>query len=263
MTDTLPADFLRRWRHATTVAVLTLAPTLGCDDASRTAYVAQPMALRPLSSVTVSTKSKSVVLPLTTASALGRVVATGEDGCTSEVTINSAASDGTCALTMRFKPRANGPGLGLVNASLVARNSVGVCAPLADRLPTGDAEVVYTLSDGAAWVPWVEPKTSAAAGDTIAVNKVLFDVRGEITLRADNGGDEVLVGDHSVRIGGDIALQIDDSAPCTPCTAQACQSPYPAFRLRDAQPKSTAYNLEYSLDRWLGHTLVVILTQGW
>ena len=249
---------------AAPIAAAALLLCSACSDAALTPYQAKPMAFHPLAAAQVTSSgadNPAFSLPLSVATASGRVAIGAEVGCTSELSITASAADGSCALKLSFGQRTDGPGLALTTATLTGRDKSGTCAALAPQLPSGGGDVIYTLTGGHAWLPWVEPASADAADGKIAIDKVLVDLKGEAILSA--GASTLTLGDHSLQLGGDLTLDADTGAACTPCAAAACKSPYPQYRLRDAQPKSVAYNLAYTLDRWLGQHLVVILTQGW
>ncbi|MCO4760226.1 MAG: hypothetical protein KC502_01900 [Myxococcales bacterium] len=248
-----------RWR--TLLGILLTSPLIACAEEPSPAYEPVPMPFHPLADALVHVGDEAITLPLTTATVSGHVAIGDLTACTPELTIRTTGTSDTCALTLTASKQKDSLGLAITGATLVARNQSGVCAPLAARLPNGTADVVYELAGGDAWLPWVEPKELSAVDGVLAVDKVLLALKGTLKLVA--GSDALQMRDLSLQLGGDIELTIDDKVTCAPCTSPDCQSPYPTMRLRDAQPKSVAHNLKYSLDRWLGQYLVVILTQGW
>jgi len=275
-----------RWR--TRLAALALVPLGACGGNDLTPYAPKAMPFHALASASLQAGGAAVSLPLTTAIASGAVSITGDTSCTLALKIEAAAADGTCKLTLTFAHRSDAPGLKLTEAALMARGASGTCKALASRLPAGTDDVVYKLDSaatdkrakaaaskrpasiyglGGVWLPWVEPDGAAALNGKLAVKKVLMELQGDIVLTAgkDAAKDSVTLQDGGLQLGGDMELAVETTAKgtCAPCTTAACEGPYPQIRLRDAQPKSLAFNLEYSLDRWLGQYLVVILTQGW
>ncbi len=256
-----PMGLARRTASRAVAAAVALAGA-GCgSDGGLTPYTPAPMAFHALANVTMTAGATTVTLPLADqpASAVLQARTGGETVCTAALRVETALSDGTCKLSLSFGQRTDGPGLALTAAQLEARGAAGTCAPLQDRLPPGAEPVTYVLGQHTAWLPWTEPPAPDAGG--LRVDKALVELRGTATLTA--GSDTLTLGDRAVQLGGDLTGDVGSATACTPCAGPACKSPYPPYRLRETQPASTAHNLEFNLDRWLGQHLVVILTQGW
>lgn len=245
------------------VAALAVLGACGSDDDP--AYEPQPMAFHAIGGLQLQVKGAAVDLGLAGLSATATIQhGLADDGvCVEQVEVLSAQTDGSCAISLRFVHAPDQPGMKLAAASVQIR-PVGapLCAALAAVVPDEGVEVLE-LSSGTATLPiggWAETLASQTASPA-RLDKLYLWPRGEVTFK---GGEVEATGQlDGLRFGGDTTSDLAASATCKPCSDGPCAVPVPTFRLRDMQPKSVAYNLNYGMDVFLGQPLLAIPQAGW
>lgn len=245
--------------------IVGLVTTPACSSEDDSAYQASPMAFHAIGGWQVQLGGATVALDLQGADAAAQIshgVGAGA-ACVQQVEVSSALADGSCAIRLRFVDAPDVVGMRLAAASVEVRPAdAPVCAPLVALIPDS-AVTVLALKSGVGTLPiggWAE--TLADQVDAPAtLDKLYLWPRGEVKLAG--GTAEVTVALGALRFGGDVTSAVDAGATCKPCSGGACASPYPTYRLRDLQPKSVAFNLEYGMDVFLDKPVLVILQAGW
>ncbi len=216
----------------------------GCgSDDNDAVYEPTPMALHSIGKL-ASTASSATALNLDLqdrpASAELRH---GAAGCFTAIGVTATTADGD-EVSLAFGPRAT---FGMALTGMTVKRGGGT----------------WQLVSGDAWLPL---DTLEELGDGPAtLDKLLIAPRGEVELqRLDTGsGHPIRVQLAGLDFGGDVTSELDAKGQCKPCNDATCKAPFPTWRLRDFQPESPRFNLEYDMNVYLDEPVVAILTQGW
>jgi thiol-disulfide isomerase/thioredoxin len=179
--------------------------------------------------------------------------------CVVEAALAAQRQDGSCRLELVYRPWVGGGGLRLDEARLHVREAgAPPCAGWPDEpFVAEDTAIVYQLHAGTSLLPVPD----VSGGDKALVRGGLLQPSGAVTLKFQ--GRKLDFDSGQLGFGGDLPSAATAAADCGPCVGPACISPYPAFQLRDIQPKSKGFGLTYGLSAFLHKPLVVMLVAGW